>query len=45
MAITVGDAAPDFTLPGTDQSEVTLSSFRGKQNVVLVFYTLDSTPG
>ena len=34
----VGDAAPDFTLPRVDHTgEVTLSSFRGKQPVVLVF--------
>jgi hypothetical protein len=33
-----GDLAPDFTLPVLDSSErVTLSSFRGKQPVVLVF--------
>ena len=34
----VGDVAPDFTLPTTDgTSRVQLSSFRGKQPVVLVF--------
>jgi hypothetical protein len=34
----VGDAAPDFTLARVDHSaDVTLSSFRGKQPVVLVF--------
>ena len=45
MSVSVGDQAPDFTLPGTGGTEVTLSSFRGKQNVVMVFYTGDSTPG
>ena len=45
MSASVGDQAPDFTLPGTGETEVTLSSFRGKQNVVMVFYTGDSTPG
>ncbi len=44
MAITVGSVAPEFTLRGTDDSEVTLASFRGKQNVVLVFYPWDGTP-
>ena len=34
----VGDAAPDFTLEDVDGRSVTLSSFRGKQWVVLVFY-------
>ena len=34
----VGQMAPDFTLPAIDRSrDVTLSSFRGKQPVVLVF--------
>src|SRR5271168_3303516 len=34
----VGDAAPDFTLKTVDGAkEVQLSSFRGKQPVVLVF--------
>ena len=36
--IHVGDAAPDFQLATLDhKSEVQLSSFRGKQPVVLVF--------
>ena len=36
--VQVGDAAPDFQLPTLDhKSEVQLSSFRGKQPVVLVF--------
>lgn len=37
-ALRVGDAAPDFSLPRVDHTaEVTLSAFRGKQPVVLVF--------
>jgi len=43
MAIKVGDAAPDFTLKDQANNEVTLSSFRGKQNVVLVFYPFTFT--
>jgi peroxiredoxin Q/BCP len=39
----VGDAAPGFTLPGTDDREYSLSSFLG-QPVVLVFYPGDDTP-
>jgi hypothetical protein len=36
--IHAGDAAPDFTLPVLDSKDtITLSSFRGKQPVVLVF--------
>ena len=43
MAISVGDEAPDFTLPGTGGREYTLSSYRGTP-VVLVFYPGDRTP-
>ena len=43
MAIHVGDAAPDFTLKTQDDKEWKLSSFRGK-NVVLLFYPLDWSP-
>jgi hypothetical protein len=36
--LSVGEPAPDFTLPLYDRSgSVTLSSFRGRQPVVLVF--------
>ena len=41
----VGDPAPDFTLPSTDGTEVTLSSFRGKQPVVLAFFPAAFTGG
>ena len=41
----VGDQAPDFELPGHRGDEkVRLSDFRGKKNVVIVFYPLDWTP-
>lgn len=41
----VGDAAPDFTLPSTAGKPVTLSSFRGKQPVVLAFFPAAFTGG
>lgn len=41
----VGDEAPDFVLPGADAKVVKLSSFRGKNTVVLYFYPKDGTPG
>src|SRR5271170_5912588 len=44
MAISVGAAAPDFTLKDQSQKEVRLSDFKGKKNVVLVFYPLDWSP-
>ncbi|GAA5501170.1 alkyl hydroperoxide reductase E [Deinococcus xinjiangensis] len=40
----LGQAAPDFTLPSNTGQDVTLSSFKGKKNVVLVFYPLDFSP-
>ena len=43
MAVSIGDIAPDFTLPATGGTTVSLSSFRG-QPVVLVFYPGDDTP-
>jgi cytochrome oxidase Cu insertion factor (SCO1/SenC/PrrC family) len=33
-----GQAAPDFTLENFDGKAMSLSDFRGKKNVVLVFY-------
>jgi cytochrome oxidase Cu insertion factor (SCO1/SenC/PrrC family) len=36
--VKVGDEAPDFTLEDQDAKPVTLSSYRGKKSVVLVFY-------
>jgi cytochrome oxidase Cu insertion factor (SCO1/SenC/PrrC family) len=33
-----GVYAPDFTLESTDNEQITLSSYRDKKNVVLVFY-------
>ena len=38
MALPVGTTAPDFTLPDANKTPVTLSSFRGEQAVLLVFY-------
>ncbi len=36
--IQVGESAPDFTLEAFRGGRVTLSDFRGRQDVVLVFY-------
>ena len=40
----VGDLAPDFTLPATSDEPISLSSYRGKKNVVLAFYPFDWSP-
>jgi len=37
-ALQVGDVAPDFTLSNQYGEQVTLSDFRGKKNVVIMFY-------
>jgi len=39
----VGELAPDFTVPSTSGSDVSLSSFRGKRNVLLAFFPLAFT--
>lgn len=44
-ALAVGDEAPDFTLPGTNGTDAKLSSYRGKQNVVLAFFPKAFTGG
>jgi len=41
----VGDMAPDFTLPDTDNKPVKLSDFRGKKTVVLAFFVAAFTGG
>ena len=38
-----GDVAPDFTAKSTAEEMVTLSSFRGKRNVLLAFFPLAFT--
>jgi len=50
--IKVGDMAPDFSLPATwgqnpsaqDHQMISLSSYRGDKNVLLMFYPLDWSP-
>ncbi len=41
---TVGQNAPDFTLPSQDGTSISLNGLRGKW-VVLYFYPKDATPG
>jgi peroxiredoxin Q/BCP len=44
MTVTVGEAAPDFTLADDTGATVRLADLRG-QRVVLYFYPADDTPG
>lgn len=45
MLVQKGTAAPDFSLVSSDSDTVRLSGFKGKNNVVLIFYPGDETPG
>jgi cytochrome oxidase Cu insertion factor (SCO1/SenC/PrrC family) len=36
--IKLGQPAPDFTLENVDGTKISLSDYRGKKSVVLVFY-------
>lgn len=38
MSVSVGQEAPDFTLKNSNSELVSLHSFRGKKNVVLLFF-------
>lgn len=40
-----GDTAPDFELPGSDGKKYKLSSFKGKQAVVIAWYPKAFTGG
>lgn len=40
-----GDAAPEFTLPGSDGKTYSLASFKNKQVVVLAWYPKAFTGG
>ena len=44
MAVHVGDQAPDFELPDSEGGTTRLSDFRGRKNVLLVFYPLAFSP-
>ena len=44
MSLTIGAAAPDFSLPATDAQTVSLAALKGKP-FVLYFYPRADTPG
>ena len=44
-ALTVGDVAPDFSLPGSDGKQYSLASYRGRQPVVLAWFAKAFTEG
>jgi peroxiredoxin len=43
MTITLGTAAPDFELSDQNGNKVSLASFKGKKNIVLLFYPFSFT--
>jgi peroxiredoxin Q/BCP len=45
MTLSIGERAPDFTLPSSSGQPVALSSLLAKGPVVLFFYPKDDTPG
>jgi len=42
--INCGATAPDFTLPASTGGDITLGDFRGRKNVLMIFYPLAFTP-
>lgn len=44
VELQIGDIAPDFCLPDSNNKEVCLKDLEGK-NIVLYFYPKDNTPG
>jgi mycoredoxin-dependent peroxiredoxin len=44
MPFKLGQFAPDFALKSHDGRTIRLSDYRGKKNVVLVFFPLAWTP-
>ena len=38
MSLKVGDTAPNFTLKNTNNESISLSDFKGKKNVVILFF-------
>jgi cytochrome oxidase Cu insertion factor (SCO1/SenC/PrrC family) len=43
--LSVGELAPEFSLPGSDGKQYSLSSYRGRQAVVLVWFAKAFTEG
>lgn len=44
LKVEIGDRAPDFTLPSIGGKKISLSSFKGKKNVVISFVPAAFTP-
>jgi hypothetical protein len=44
-SLSVGDVAPEFSLPGSDGKQYSLASYRGRQAVVLAWFAKAFTEG
>jgi len=44
-AIKIGDKAPLFTLPNQAGEKISIKDYKGKKNILLIFYPGDNTPG
>jgi peroxiredoxin Q/BCP len=44
LELKIGQKAPDFTLPGSDDKVHSLKDYVG-QKIILFFYPKDNTPG
>jgi len=44
-SLTIGDRAPNFTLPSATGEKISLQDFIGEKSVVVYFYPKDDTPG
>jgi hypothetical protein len=44
-SLSVGDLAPEFSLPGSDGKQYSLASYRARQPVVLVWFSKAFTEG
>ena len=45
MPAEIGEVAPDFTLPASNNESVSLAQFRGQKHVVLSFHVFNFTSG
>ena len=44
-SLSVGDLAPEFSLPGSDGKQYSLAAYRGRQAVVLAWFSKAFTEG
>jgi hypothetical protein len=44
-SLSIGDLAPEFSLPGSDGKQYSLASYRGRQAVILAWFSKAFTEG